>query len=152
MKRTAEKQFYVYKTTNVTNGMFYIGAHYGELDDCYRGGGIGIKQAVKQLGCRSFRKEVLMICPNRDLLWFYEMVFVGQNEVDDPMCYNRVVGGHAAPASVAQSRRHSDATKRQMSESAFMRDPHSDAAKRKMSESHKLYWANRRLQREATDH
>ena len=53
------KQYYIYLTTNKTNGKKYIGQHYGELDDSYFGSGVIIAKAIKEYGKENFTKEIL---------------------------------------------------------------------------------------------
>lgn len=48
-----EKRFYVYKITCLCdewNGKFYIGSHYGYVDDNYTGSGNKIKEYFKLYG------------------------------------------------------------------------------------------------------
>jgi len=64
------KQFYVYKVTNMFNQNYWIGAHYGELNDGYLGSGNcldrpypTVKREVDRYSRKSFRKEILMVLP-----------------------------------------------------------------------------------------
>lgn len=45
-----DKQFYIYKTTNLINKKQYIGKHIGKINDFYLGNGINIKAAIKKYG------------------------------------------------------------------------------------------------------
>ena len=56
------KEYYIYLTTNLINGMKYIGQHYGKLDDSYIGSGNDFKKAVSEFGKENFKKEILEIC------------------------------------------------------------------------------------------
>ena len=93
---------YVYKTTNLINNKFYIGAHYGKLNDNYFGSGTMLKCAVKKYGIENFKKEVLCICTNRDALYLMERIYVGQEEVDDVNCYNMKPGGEGGSTEYAR--------------------------------------------------
>lgn len=42
-----EKQYFIYLTTNLLNGMKYIGYHYGYENDSYLGSGTYILKAIK---------------------------------------------------------------------------------------------------------
>lgn len=53
------KTHYVYKITNTVNNKFYVGVHYGYVDDSYMGSGKLIKQAVEKYGKECFIKEIL---------------------------------------------------------------------------------------------
>lgn len=55
------KQHYVYITTNLINGMRYIGMHYGELNDDYLGSGNLIQLAIQKYGKENFKKDILEI-------------------------------------------------------------------------------------------
>ena len=58
------KQYYIYLTTNLINGMKYIGQHYGDLNDAYLGSGKNLKEAILIFGKENFKKEILEICEN----------------------------------------------------------------------------------------
>ena len=53
--------YYIYMTTNLINGMRYIGKHYGELTDGYLGSGTKLKQDIQKFGKENFKKEILYI-------------------------------------------------------------------------------------------
>ena len=51
---------YVYKTTNLINGMIYIGQHKGEVFDTESfGSGLLIREAFSKYGIDNFKCEVL---------------------------------------------------------------------------------------------
>lgn len=51
---------YIYKTTNLINGKFYIGKHKSEkYDPSYYGSGKIIRLAIKKYGLENFKNEVL---------------------------------------------------------------------------------------------
>lgn len=52
----------VYRTTNTTNGHYYIGVHKTKNPhDTYIGSGAALKAAVKKYGRSAFTKEVLFV-------------------------------------------------------------------------------------------
>lgn len=57
----------IYKTTNLTNGKFYVGKDEKNNPN-YLGSGIHLKRAVKKYGVENFKKEILEICENREKL------------------------------------------------------------------------------------
>ncbi len=84
--------FYIYKTTNTQNGKYYVGKHIGRLDDDYLGSGKLLKQAIKNYGKSSFKKEVQVICLNEKELNYWEKKIV-LLKIKDPNCYNLTPGG-----------------------------------------------------------
>lgn len=90
--------YYLYKITNNINGKFYIGKRQTKVDhvslDPYMGSGIRIKAAIKKYGIENFTKEVLGTCTTSELLDILEALEVTEDLVNDPNCYNLMVGGH----------------------------------------------------------
>ena len=91
-----ENKYYIYKTTNNINGKFYYGKHYGLLDDDYLGSGTIIKQAIKKYGKENFTKEIIYIATDEADAYEMESCIVGQDLVEDKMCYNQMIGGKGA--------------------------------------------------------
>ena len=88
------KQHYVYLTTNIINGMKYIGKHYGELDDTYLGSGKLLKADIAKYGKEHFQKSIL--CVSNDDLENSEKEkqFIAlYNAVSNPLFYNIHEGG-----------------------------------------------------------
>jgi hypothetical protein len=127
-------QHYLYKIINRENDKFYIGVHScrGDYyDSKYMGSGCFSKDAKKNpdkylrvLICQAeSRKEVLEL----------EALFVTQELVDDPMCYNLKTGGMGGSQ---KGRTHSEETKAKMSAVKKGRT-HSTEAKAKISATQK---------------
>lgn len=93
---------HIYKTTCNVNDKYYIGAHYGELDDAYLGSGTTLTSAISKYGSDQFTKEILCICTNDVAMWFMEKVFISENEVKDRNCYNMKIGGLGGFSEIAQ--------------------------------------------------
>jgi group I intron endonuclease len=113
------KYFFVYKTTHIPTGKYYIGKHVtSDLSDGYMGSGIALSKAIRKHGKESFKMEILTFCVSKEELSVLETRLVTQELVDDPMCYNLKLGGeggwdHCPP----KGRKLSDETRRKMSES-----------------------------------
>lgn len=89
----AEKQYYIYITTNLINNKKYIGQHYGAIDDNYLGSGTYITQAIDKYGKENFIKEILEIC-NQETIDEREKYWIDYyNAVEDNMYYNLREGG-----------------------------------------------------------
>jgi hypothetical protein len=83
----------VYKTTNLKNNRYYIGAHKTENpNDDYLGSGLAIKRAIKYYGRSNFIKEVLFVFQHEDEMYQKERELVEQN-IENPLCYNLMEGG-----------------------------------------------------------
>lgn len=83
---------YIYITTNLINGKYYIGKHKGEIDDKYLGSGIILKQAIEKYGINNFEKEIIVICSTEEEANIWESKIIGEN-ITDPKCYNIAPGG-----------------------------------------------------------
>ncbi|HDR7770395.1 TPA: GIY-YIG nuclease family protein [Bacillus paranthracis] len=84
---------FIYITTNLVNGMQYIGKHT-KFGDNYLGSGTFLKEAIKELGEENFEREILAYgyTPEHlnDLEQSYIKIF---NAVQDPQFYNIAPGG-----------------------------------------------------------
>lgn len=81
-------------TTNLINGMRYIGMHYGELDDNYLGSGNLIQLAVKKYGKENFKKEILAIAKTeKENAENEKRIIKEYNAVEDRSFYNIHEGG-----------------------------------------------------------
>jgi len=89
-----QKHYTVYQVTNTVNNKFYIGQHQTDkLDDNYLGSGTAVKCAIKKYGCDKFVKEVLHVFDNFDEMNATEQALVTEELINDPMCYNQIIGG-----------------------------------------------------------
>lgn len=91
---------YIYKITNLLNNKYYIGIHSvrkGEFEDLredgYWGSGNNIKKAIREDGKENFKKEILKIFSTREEAMEEESRMVTMREVNDPNCYNMMIGG-----------------------------------------------------------
>lgn len=82
--------YLVYKTTNLVNGKFYIGAHKTENKyDNYIGSGKLLKKAIEKYGIENFTKEILVECSSEEEMFNYERTLVELCE----QSYNLKFGG-----------------------------------------------------------
>lgn len=83
--------YLIYRTTNVLNGMYYVGMHRTEnRKDRYLGSGQRLRRAISKYGRENFIKEILFECETEEEMIFMEDSFIC---LDDPLCYNLCTGG-----------------------------------------------------------
>lgn len=86
--------FIVYKTTNLINGMIYVGMHRTEnLNDGYLGSGLIFKEAVLKYGRDNFLREILFQCENAEQMYHMEATIVNEEFIRRKDTYNIQVGG-----------------------------------------------------------
>jgi group I intron endonuclease len=94
MPRKKHKYHYIYKTTNLINGKYYIGMHStSNLEDGYLGSGNRIRRSIKIYGKENFKCEILEMLPDRDSLKEREKELVNEDILKDKMCMNLQLGG-----------------------------------------------------------
>ncbi len=95
MPRREERKFnFIYKTTNLINGRFYIGMHSTDnLEDRYLGSGKRLRYSIKKHGIKNHKLEILEFLPNRDTLKTREKEIVNESLLKDPLCMNLKEGG-----------------------------------------------------------
>jgi hypothetical protein len=91
-----EKQFhFIYKTTDLRNGNFYIGMHSTDkLDDGYIGSGKRLKQLIHKHGKEIFNMEILEFFPDRKSLRDREIEIVNSDLLLEDKCMNLKPGGY----------------------------------------------------------
>jgi len=81
----------VYKTSNLINGLFYIGQDSNNNPN-YLGSGLALNRAIKKYGKKNFRKEILEHCNtkeelnNREIYWIETLNAIAEG-------YNIAEGG-----------------------------------------------------------
>jgi group I intron endonuclease len=163
---TFKKYHFIYKTTNLLSGKYYIGMHSTDnLNDGYLGSGTLLRRALNKYGRKNFKLEILEFCLTRDELVAREREVVSLQEIAKKECINLKVGGqggfkdaehaykfHAAGGKAVRqllSRRHverlktdeeyrdSIVKKLKERESPFKGKKHTPETVEKMKQSHK---------------
>lgn len=86
---------YIYKTTNMDNGMIYIGQHKGTtFDPNYYGSGVRFRHALEKYGRDRFEREILEWCDNLEHLNEAEIKWIEHFQARNPRIgYNLAFGG-----------------------------------------------------------
>lgn len=94
MTRKEKKYHFIYKTTNLLSGKYYIGMHSTDnLDDGYMGSGRRLRYSLNKYGKENHKREILEFCPSREELLSREEEIVNLNEIAKEECMNLKVGG-----------------------------------------------------------
>ncbi len=89
-----KKFHFIYKTTNLINGKFYIGMHStSNINDKYIGSGTRLKYAIRKYGITNFKLEIIEWCENREELIKREKEIINEHHIKDKNCYNLKYGG-----------------------------------------------------------
>lgn len=107
----------LYKIINKTTEEFYIGIHkintenHPDFNDGYLGSGHRIKASVKKYGKKVFKRIILAISEDLNVIVKLEEETVNQTLLDDPLCLNLALGGRINP-----NWNYSEETRKKMSE------------------------------------
>jgi hypothetical protein len=94
MSRKEKKYHYIYKTTNLKTGMFYIGMHSTDnLNDGYLGSGTRLRRSIRKNGIINFKLEIIEFLPDRISLKKREKELVNEELIKEKMCMNLKPGG-----------------------------------------------------------
>lgn len=141
----------IYKTTNLVNGMIYVGqTKYN--DPNYLGSGTYIKRAIKKYGRENFSREVLKNnIPNQKQLDAWELVFIKKLRATDPTIgYNILPGsatgfGYGSPselprvrAKIKKARAHTSPEACEKIRQFHIGRKASEETRRKMSEKRRM--------------
>lgn len=100
MGRKQKKYHFIYKTTNLLSGRYYIGMHSTDnLEDGYLGSGNRIKLSIRKYGKENFSREILEFCETRVELKKREEEVVTLDEISKEECINLRVGGYGGFSS-----------------------------------------------------
>tara|TARA_R110000851_G_scaffold35403_1_gene93141 strand:+ start:1949 stop:2587 length:639 start_codon:yes stop_codon:yes gene_type:complete len=109
MARKQKKYHYIYKTTNLLSGKYYIGMHSTDnLDDGYIGSGTRLRYSINKHGKNNHKLKILEFCNSREELIAREKEIVNLNEIAKVECMNLMVGGQGGFISVEQQRYRSE--------------------------------------------
>ena len=162
MPRKKANIHYLYKTTCLITGRYYIGMHSTtNLKDGYMGSGKVLRRSIRKYGVENHIKEILEFFDSRELLVEAEKTAITSDMLVDKMCMNIVDGGVGWNLKHNQafreklqsdknfrlefSRKISSARKKEYQNGERKNDwqlnwlgkKHSEASKQKMSESSK---------------
>ena len=85
---------FIYKTTNLINGKYYIGVHStNDLNDGYLGSGLALKDAIQKYGKENFRREIIEFFDNSIDAFKKEMEIVNEAFLLLEETYNLKIGG-----------------------------------------------------------
>jgi len=94
MARKEHKYHFIYKTTCLKNGKYYIGMHSTDnLNDGYLGSGDRIRNSIRAHGKEVHRFEILEYLQDRLSLAKREEEIVNEELLKDPLCINIKQGG-----------------------------------------------------------
>lgn len=145
------KEYYIYRTKNLINNCYYIGRHYGELDDDYLGSGAKFKEDLKRLGKGNFVKEILYISKDAQENADMERYFISKyNAVKDNNYYNISNGcdNNFISYEISPEKRlyiNNKISKKNSGENHWAYGQHlSEETKGRISNSCKKYWTDER--------
>ncbi|OQA91948.1 MAG: hypothetical protein BWY26_00045 [Elusimicrobia bacterium ADurb.Bin231] len=93
-RREKKKYHFLYKTTNLLNGKFYIGVHSTDnLDDGYLGSGRILRYSIRKYGIENFKIERLEFFEDKEKLFKREKEMVNESFLKNPLCMNIMIGG-----------------------------------------------------------
>jgi hypothetical protein len=91
---TRKKYHFIYKTTNLLSGRYYIGMHStDDLNDGYLGSGTYLKRSINKHGKENHSIEILEYLNSREELAAREREVVSLQEIAKKECMNLKVGG-----------------------------------------------------------
>lgn len=123
------KYGYVYKTTNLTTGVVYIGKHKGIFNPSYLGSGILITRAINKYGKHNFKIELISYAKNKENLNKLEIDIIAKyrKNIGKNNLYNISQGGDGGKVYEI---------------SPMLGRSHNKKSRKKMSDSHKKRWIN----------
>ena len=108
MARKEKRYHYIYKTTNILTGKYYIGMHSTDnLEDSYIGSGKRLWYSVKKYGKENHKVEILEFLPNRSSLIGREKELVNEDLLKETLCMNLILGGQGGFISDEQQKNRS---------------------------------------------
>ena len=128
--------YIIYKTTNLLNGMYYVGCHQTDnLGDGYLGSGKYLKRAIKKYGAKNFKFEILLLASSKEEMFRLERSLVNESLINDPLSYNLKIGGSGGNPGIVgafKGKKHSEETKEKQRQAA-LKQIISDETRQKLS-------------------
>ncbi len=94
MARKQKTIHYLYKTTCLVTGRYYVGMHStSKLEDGYMGSGKRLRYSIRKYGIDNHKKEILEFFESRDLLIEAEKKAITEDMITDRNCMNLKLGG-----------------------------------------------------------
>jgi len=128
----AKKLHFIYKTTNLINGRYYIGMHStNNIKDGYMGSGKQLRAAIRKYGKENFRVDILEYLPDRSSLASREKEIVNEEIVNDPTCMNLKAGGFGGNSGVG-----GESLKRRLCTDSLFLEAHKHRSSKTMKRLH----------------
>lgn len=94
MPRRQKTYHYIYKTTCLVTGKFYVGMHStDDLENGYLGSGKILGYSRKKYGDENHHRDIIEMCPSREALKLREREIVNEEMLADPLNINLKYGG-----------------------------------------------------------
>jgi len=104
-----DRVHFIYRTTCITTGRFYIGMHSTkDIDDGYVGSGKFLKRSISKYGINNHTFTILEFCDTREELCEREKCYITVNLLNDKMCMNLTLGGHGSYYHINISEAHKE--------------------------------------------
>jgi len=143
MPRKKKKFHFIYKTTNLLNGKYYIGMHSTDnLDDGYLGSGRRLRYSINKHGKNNHEREILEFVDSRGELIKREEEIVSLNEIAKDNCLNLKVGGTGGFKDEEHRHNFINSTgpknfAKKMKEDEEFREKHSKVSSERMKKTHR---------------
>lgn len=96
-KSYRRKHHFIYRTTCLVTGKYYIGMHStNDLNDDYLGSGKRLRRSINKHGRQNHVREIMEMLSDRRLLREREREIVNVERLRDRACLNLTVGGNSA--------------------------------------------------------
>jgi hypothetical protein len=103
MPRKEKKFHFIYKTTNLLSGKYYIGMHSTDnLEDGYLGSGKRLRYSINKHGAENHEREILEFLDSREGLKKREEEIVNKQLLEEGLCMNLTTGGEGGFTSEQQ--------------------------------------------------
>lgn len=117
MARQKSNIHYLYKTTCLITGRYYIGMHStSNLNDDYLGSGKRLRYSMRKHGVDNHKKEVLEFFDSRELLIEAEKKAITSDMITDKNCMNIMGGGTGGFISEEQQRHRSECANKRLNQ------------------------------------